>query len=52
MNIEHIESGVTGSHRIKIYTEEKATFRHYFLEDRIATIPCRASYFAPGRVEE
>ena len=38
--------------RRRIYTEEKAKVRRCCLGDRINTIPCRSSYFAPGWYKE
>ena len=41
-----------GDHRRKFYTEEKAKVVAAAWGDRFYSIPCRASYFAPGRFEE
>ena len=45
-----IHSVQTMYHRKQINTEEKA--KVVCLGDRIYSIPCRASYFAQGRIEE
>ena len=39
-------------HRRRIKTEENAKGRRCCLGDRIGSIPCRASHFAPGQFEE
>ena len=49
-NVEPLQPpGSIEEGRISTYIEEKAKVVAVFCGDRIASIPCRANYFAPRR---
>ena len=51
-NVDHIGAAALVPYRKDLYTEGEGKGRRCCLGDSIYSIPCRASYFATGRVGE